>query len=257
MLADVSEVSSDGSEVSLNRPATCAQLATGWADAIQRAEPWQPADRPVLVVVPHPDDESLMFGGLLARLARHGTPVHVVAVTDGGAAYPDAVDPPSLARLRRAEQDDALTELGLAGATVARLGIPDGSVANHEDELVDAIATVVDDEAIGSVLTPWDHDHHADHETCGRAVRRARRHSASSYTIVSGLFWSMLREPAPPELALAALVLTSDEMMRKSAAIRRHRSQIGTLVCDEPVLGDHELALTRWRREHLIVDPAT
>ena len=241
----------------MERPTTCARLAPGWADAVERAEPWQPNEHPVLVVVPHPDDESLMFGGLLARFARLRTPVHVLAVTDGGAAYPDTVDAKSLARLRRAEQRDALSELGLGGATVTRLGIPDGSVADHEDALVDAIAAAVDEASIGSVLTPWDHDHHADHETCGRAARRARRHHVQSYTIVSGLFWSMLREPAPPELELAALVLTSEEMVRKSAAIGRHRSQIDPVVCDEPVLGDAELALTRWRREHLIVDPAT
>ena len=196
-----------------------------------------------------------MFGGLLARCASLGTPVHVLAVT-GGAAGPDSIDSRPSARLRSIAQGDALEELGLTAATVTQLGITDGTVTDHEDELVDAITALVEDRSIGSVLTPWENDHHTDHEACGRAVRRARSDGISDCSVVSGVFWSMLREPAPPDLTLAALVLTSEEMMRKSAAIRRHRRNFASVVCDAPVLGENDLAPTRWRREHLIVEPA-
>lgn len=226
-----------------------------------RASPWAPTDESVLVVVPHPDDESLMFGGVLAHCGLRGTPVHVLAVTDGGAAYPDVVDPRALARLRCREQHDALAELGLADATLTRLGIPDGCVADHEDVLVETIAEIVAGGHVGAVLAPWEHDHHTDHEACGRAAGRARSRLGSDvnreFTVVSGLFWSMLRTPAPPDVALASFALTSRHLARKTAAIRRHRSQVeqlDALVGAEPVLGERELALTGWRREHVIVD---
>lgn len=240
---------------------TCVRLAPGWADAVLKASPWEPVDGPVLVVVPHPDDESLMFGGVLAHCGMRGTPVHVLAVTDGGAAYPDVADAGTLARLRRGEQHDALVELGLAGANVTRLGIPDGCIADHEDVLVEAIVEIVAGERFSAVLAPWEHDHHTDHEACGRAAGRARDQVSSevdpSFTVVSGLFWSMLRDPAPPDMALASFTLTSGHLARKSAAIRRHRSQVDrldVLVGAEPVLGERELALTSWRREHVIVE---
>jgi N-acetylglucosamine malate deacetylase 1 len=37
----------------------------------------------VLAIVAHPDDESLFAGGTLARLARNGAAVHVLALSDG------------------------------------------------------------------------------------------------------------------------------------------------------------------------------
>jgi LmbE family N-acetylglucosaminyl deacetylase len=229
-------------------------LAPGWVDAMRAAAPWEPIDGPVLVVVPHPDDESLMFGGVLARCAGRGSSVHLLAVTDGEAAYPGIDDVESLARLRRTEQRKALSELGLGGATVTRLGIPDGRVAEHGDVLVDAIVEIADRERVVIVLAPWEHDHHTDHEACGHAATRARRRAAASFALVSGLFWSMLREPAPPGVALAALALTSGELAHKSAAIRRHRSQVDRIVSDVPVLGDRELAIGRMRAEYVIVE---
>lgn len=229
---------------------------------MRRARPWVPDGSPVLVVVPHPDDESLMFGGVLAQCAMNATPVHLLAVTDGGAAYPDAVDPSALARLRRDEQVAALAELGLADAKVTRLDIPDGHVADHEDALVDTIVDMLADEHIGAVLTPWEHDHHSDHEACGRAVTRARLLVGAErpFTVVSGLFWSMLRDPAPPDVTLSEFTLSAEHLARKQAAIRRHHSQIDSIDgVDrlEPVLGSSELALTRWSREHVIVTSAS
>ena len=229
-------------------------LAPGWAEVVNTATPWEPSDGPVLVVVPHPDDESLMFGGVLARCAMRGVPVHLLAVTDGEAAYPGVGDAGSLARLRRLEQRCAVAELGLSGATVTRLGIPDGRVCDHDDLLADSVARIAADERCRSVLTPWEHDHHTDHEACGRAVNRARRAPTSSFTVVSGLFWSMLREPAPPGVVLAALELTSVELERKAAAIRCHRTQVDRIVSGDPVLGDRELALGRRRAEYVILE---
>src|SRR5256885_8640775 len=43
----------------------------------------------LLVLAPHPDDETLGFAGLIDAYLRAGKPVHVVVVTDGD-AYCDA-----------------------------------------------------------------------------------------------------------------------------------------------------------------------
>ncbi len=45
-----------------------------------------PAGARAVMVAPHPDDEVLAVGGLLALLARAGAEVRVVAVTDGTAS---------------------------------------------------------------------------------------------------------------------------------------------------------------------------
>lgn len=205
------------------------------------------------MVAPHPDDEALMFGGHLARLAGRTDPVHVIAVTDGGAAYPDVADGERLGALRRTEQADALGALGLLGAPLTRLGLPDGEVAHREPDLAAAIATAIARHAIDVVLAPWSHDHHTDHEACGRAAARAAGAVPRPVTVVSGLFWSMLRDRAGADVELRSLALTADERARKRAAIASHRSQVTAEVADDPVLGEVELAIANWPSEYVIV----
>src|SRR5262245_24685447 len=42
---------------------------------------------PVLVLAPHPDDESLGCGGLIAACQAQGHPVHVLVLTDGAGSH--------------------------------------------------------------------------------------------------------------------------------------------------------------------------
>ena len=46
-----------------------------------------PVGARAVVVAPHPDDEVLAVGGLLAQLARLGGAIRVIAVTDGTASH--------------------------------------------------------------------------------------------------------------------------------------------------------------------------
>jgi LmbE family N-acetylglucosaminyl deacetylase len=71
--------------------------------------------RNVLVVVPHPDDESLGCGGLIASLAVTGRLFHTVFVTDGGASHPGSREWPRhrVAAQREKEAAAALAHLGI------------------------------------------------------------------------------------------------------------------------------------------------
>src|SRR5205823_1168784 len=92
---------------------------------------WHPGPRGRLVVVsPHPDDETLGAGGIIHDLCAGGWTVTVVAVTDGEAAYgrDDASAVERLAAIRRQEQSRAIAHLGKVD--VLRVGVPDGEVAN-------------------------------------------------------------------------------------------------------------------------------
>lgn len=70
----------------------------------------------------HPDDESLLTGGTLARAAAEGHRVVLVVATDGEAGWAEG-STDSLGERRRAELDRAAQELGVA--RVIRLGYPD------------------------------------------------------------------------------------------------------------------------------------
>jgi LmbE family N-acetylglucosaminyl deacetylase len=228
-------------------------VPAAWCGPLAEADRWAPPDVTTVVVVPHPDDEAVMFGGLLAHLAGRGTDVEVVAVTDGGAAYPEHVPCHALEQTRREEQRDAMDALGLRRAAVTRLGIPDGDVAAYEGEITDAISQIVRDRQVGMIVTPWEFDHHTDHEACGRAAVGAARKAEAPITIAAGVFWALLREAPPAGTRMAALHLTVSERLAKAHAIRCHRSQVDPGLAVPPVLTAVELAVARWSREHYLV----
>lgn len=228
------------------------ETAPAWTATLAAARPWCPASTGIVVVAPHPDDEAILFGGLIAGAAGRQVPVRVLAVTDGEAAYPHDIDADRLATLRRREQASAVTHLGLAPSAVTRLGIPDGEVAGHEAALVDAVTAAIGPE-VDLVVAPWEHDHHTDHEACGRATRRAVARCGRRVTSVFGLFWALLRSEPPPDLPLVALTLTPCVLEAKRRAIDSHASQVTDLVRTPPMLGPADLAVTRWHREHYIL----
>ena len=45
---------------------------------------------PILVLAPHPDDESLGCGGLIAQACAAGIEVHVAILTDGSMSHPNS-----------------------------------------------------------------------------------------------------------------------------------------------------------------------
>jgi len=106
--------------------------------------PWPTLDVPagtrLLVVAPHPDDETLGAGGLMERVHETGGRVNVVYLTDGD-GYPEGVrseghiESPTAAdyrgygRTRRREARNALLALGLDKPSYTFLGFPDGGLA--------------------------------------------------------------------------------------------------------------------------------
>jgi len=121
--------------------------------------------RSVLVVAPHPDDETLGLGATIAALNRRGASVRVLFLTDGEASHPAS---PGLRRRRVGEAAVALAALGLPADRVERLGWADGSLADDVKALGASIAT----RAAGcdTVLSPWPGDGHPDHRAAGIAA---------------------------------------------------------------------------------------
>jgi LmbE family N-acetylglucosaminyl deacetylase len=119
-----------------------------------------------VVLAPHYDDEVLGCGGLLARLARGGTRVHVVFLSDGAGGVEERADAlveradalvevgdrRAYAERRRAESEPATRALGVA--TVEHLGLPDGSLLLSVDRLSAAIERVLLAERPDLLLAP-------------------------------------------------------------------------------------------------------
>lgn len=223
-------------------------LWTRWRTALAEAERWRPPAGRVLVVAPHPDDEVLATGALLA--GAHDAVL--LAVTDGEAAYPQQVAPETLAERRRCEQDAAARALGVGSTRIERLGIPDGSVAAHEGRLAEAIAEL----AVGCslVVAPWVHDHHSDHEACGRAAVAAvaALGPACRPMLVHSVFWGWQHQRPGVRRRWLRLAITPEHRHRRNAALLHHRSQLTAELVPQPILRAHDLEPLRWRSEYYL-----
>ena len=125
-------------------------------------------DRPFIVVAPHPDDESLACGGLIADACRQGLRGKVVIVSDGAGSHPNskAYPPDRLTALREEEAKQAGAELGLKPEDMLFLGLPDRFVPSEGEEAeraIDAIVDCVREIGARSLFVSWRHDPHCDH----------------------------------------------------------------------------------------------
>ncbi|MGW4477476.1 PIG-L deacetylase family protein [Rhodococcus triatomae] len=209
------------------------------------------ACRALVLVAPHPDDEVLGLGGTASELARSGTPVRVVSVTDGEGSHPNSptVTPAALAARRRTESDNAAAFLGLDRPT--RFGLPDGAVAAHEDELVVRLRSHLGrgDWCAAPVVM----DGHPDHEAVGRAAARAAE-QAGAVLIEYPIWlwhWSFPGDPVVPWERARSVALSEECVAAKRAAVAEFTSQTTDLSddpADRAILPPHVLA--RLLRDH-------
>ncbi|EFG75831.1 N-acetylglucosaminylphosphatidylinositol deacetylase [Mycobacterium parascrofulaceum ATCC BAA-614] len=130
--------------------------------------------RRLIVVAPHPDDETLGLGATIAQLIASGVEVRVVSVSDGGAAQPGATLSGRL-RLSTTRRYELRRATGVLGAAPpVRLGMPDGELGDHEDRLTGALTEILRTAGPGTwCAATWRGDGHPDHEAVGRAAAAA------------------------------------------------------------------------------------
>jgi LmbE family N-acetylglucosaminyl deacetylase/SAM-dependent methyltransferase len=211
----------------------------------------------VLVVAPHPDDETLGAGGLIATAADAGVPVHVVLVSRGEGSHPDSstTSATELATRRTAEFRAALDTLHPA-VTWTLLDVPDGGLREEPETLHAALrAHLAQREGRTLLVAPWEGDGHRDHRVAGevaRAVAGAAAPGAPDVELLAYPIWAWhWDDPAAPTLPLAGirpLVLTDDVLDRKRRALDAHASQVRPL---SPAPGDEPVVDDRHARHHL------
>ncbi|RYI86436.1 MAG: PIG-L family deacetylase [Acetobacteraceae bacterium] len=194
-------------------------------------------DGPALLLAPHPDDESLGCGGLIAAAADAGLPLRIQVISDGGGSHP-RLPRDILRRLREAETRAAVAALGLPAAALGFMGLPDQAVPLAGPAFDRAVATLLAAGRPETILVTWQHDPHCDHAASfaiGAALARASGARLLAYP-VWGLAhaWPDAGFPLPPEPRLDAPPRghrfgMARWLPAKRAAIAAHASQMGQL----------------------------
>lgn len=195
----------------------------------------EPLDRSVwsrarwLVLAPHPDDETLGAGSLIAHAAAHGRLAAVAYLTDGTGSHPAGTQ--GLAAARRVEAGRAVARLADRSIPIGWIGWRDahppeeGSPHFLRDAMrfgallrrrrIDAVA-VTD-------LAESHCDHVAAHRLAGAAIRLARRPIA----LFSYHVWGTPSDHRARRIRTEPMALG-----RRRHALQAHRSQLSAALGD-------------------------
>lgn len=193
----------------------------------------------LVVIAPHPDDDVLGCGALIARASMR-MPVQVVYVTDGAGSHSGSPTFPAarLAKIREEEAMRGLRRLGVA-ARPTFLRWADGTVPYADDAaaapLLHALRAAIPVGSAVAVAAPWRRDPHADHRAVAslvEAVLRERPLAARiEYAVWLGILGDAADAPRPDE-GRTIDVDSTPWLPAKRAALREHRSQLGQLITD-------------------------
>ncbi len=212
-----------------------------------------------MVIAPHPDDESLGCGGLIAEARAEQRPIRVVIVTDGAGSHPRSASYPEdrLRRLREEEAREAVGELGLdAERDLAFLRLPDRFAPSDGPEAqtaADAIVGCVNAVGAEALFVTWRHDPHCDHQASYR-IARAVQNRVPNLRLYEYSVWGSALPPATPiEEAFGGFrIRIARQQAKKRRAIAAHRSQTTDLIDDDPSafrLSAQDLARFDWPYE--------
>jgi N-acetylglucosamine malate deacetylase 2 len=129
----------------------------------------------VVLVVAHPDDETIAMGGQLARL----NGVLVLHTTDGAPAAMDDAHASGFASAaayaagRRRELEAALVQAGVGPEQLLLIGVQDQTARHRLPFLAREIAAQIEQRNIGTVVTHAYEGGHPDHDATAFAVRAA------------------------------------------------------------------------------------
>lgn len=187
----------------------------------------------VLVIAPHPDDESIATGALIQRVAAAGGRLQVVILTDGdNNLWPQRIaartwriaaeDRARWGAMRREECRNALTELAGTGVTATFLGYHDRTLARiakrGDRSIIEGLRNMIEAFDPTLVVSPSILDLHADHRAAARFVHEVARDRLIVTYVVHG--------NGPVARIAARLQLRPEEIATKRDAIKHHQSQL-------------------------------
>ena len=171
----------------------------------------------VLVIAPHPDDESIGCGGALRKHVLAGDVVSAVFLTSGELSLKHLPREKAW-ELREAEARNAAAVLGIAHTTFLRG--PDWTLADRSDVLAEQLAPIFKAKSWSLVYLPHPGEWHPDHKASLPILRSVLARSTDSTPTLRGYeIWTPLPEFQHVEDITPVLRV-------KLRAIRAYQSQL-------------------------------
>ena len=163
----------------------------------------------ILVVAPHPDDESIGCGGLLNLYRGH---CDVLLVTDG---ISDVSKEKELSAKRQKEFVEAMKVCGVDNRFL--LHIPQLQILNHFNRFLS-----IDYSIYKYIFVPNRYEYHRDHVDTYKSVKKAIKQLRIKTDLVEYEVWTTIRFPN-------FYLDISPVLDKKIEAINQHRSQTANL----------------------------
>lgn len=200
------------------------------------------AQSPILIVAPHPDDETLGCGGAIALLRSKNCDVRVLVMSDGTLSHPRSqkYPAPKLRALRESETIAALSILGIESKNVDFLGLLDGSISSFSQKQTNAIIACsqkLTEIAPQTIFLPWRYDPHPDHRGTWSLINTALSCISLKPRIIEYPIWDWDPEqrgnlPDSEQINCWRLDITAFVEL-KQQAIKAYRSQTTNLIDDD------------------------
>ena len=121
-----------------------------------------PDAKKVLILAPHPDDETLGCGGTIALYTSINVEVRIVVISNGQGI--DGIDKDvDVTSVRRKEAEGAASILG--AKDIVFLGFPSRKLELHKNEIKDKLVRIIKNFEADIVFAPSPVDFHQDHIT--------------------------------------------------------------------------------------------
>jgi LmbE family N-acetylglucosaminyl deacetylase len=213
----------------------------------------------VVVIAPHPDDETLGCGGTIAKKVLNGDKVFVVFMTDGRYALTDigvksCPDPIRLKEIRIEEALRAARVLGLQEKNIFFLEVEDTLLQRYKRYAKGMLLKILKENPPSEIYYPQKLEYNEDHRAANIIVKEVLNqldtHPIAGYQYAIAWnfpFSTMLRILGENAFYLSMSMLFNCNLIRsdiskflliKRAAIEQYASQLNLLSSDQkrPVL---------------------
>ena len=197
----------------------------------------------VVIVAPHPDDETLGCGGAISLLCNNYD-VRVLVISDGTLSHPNSQKYPApiLQSIREGETLTALAILGVKPEAITFLRLKDGSIPTLTSvnfikakiRCQDYLKAALPD----TIFIPWRFDPHADHRATWQLIQAAILSLGIAPQTIEYPIWDWDTQQQQQRTDLVEIsgwrLDIATVLDRKCQAIAAYRSQLGQLIDDDP-----------------------